>query len=65
MKPVVNMKQQHFIANILDSLPDPIVVLDDDGIIIMVNQAWRQFAVDNQLSSACDFCLGQNYLTLC
>jgi two-component system CheB/CheR fusion protein len=35
------------LQSVLDSLPEHVSVLDDNGHITMVNNAWRQFAKDN------------------
>ncbi|MBB1126979.1 chemotaxis protein CheB [Thiospirillum jenense] len=32
---------------VLDSLPEHVAVLDTDGKILMVNEAWRNFAINN------------------
>lgn len=47
---------------ILDSLPDHVAVLNAQGDIIFVNQAWRTFAQANGATQ--DF-LHQNYLQVC
>ena len=52
-----------FVRDILDSLSAHIAVLDQDGVILMVNQAWRQFALDNDGAHLGH--LGANYLTVC
>jgi diguanylate cyclase (GGDEF)-like protein/PAS domain S-box-containing protein len=43
---------QEFTASILDSLPAHIVVLDPQGYIISVNQAWKRFVQLNSLPNA-------------
>jgi PAS domain S-box-containing protein len=48
--------------DVLNSLTDHVVVLDEKGVIIAVNAAWRSFAWKN--GSATDY-LGENYLTVC
>ena len=51
-------------ATILDALPAHIVMLDPNGVILSVNEAWRQLAASNSLGDpAC--CLGLNYLAIC
>ena len=51
-------------AAILDALPMHIALLDSKGKIIVVNQAWRQFASENLLQSP-DSGIGLNYLEIC
>lgn len=51
-------------AAILNALPAHIALLDAAGVIVSVNDAWRQFATDNQLEGPA-FGIGVNYLTLC
>jgi diguanylate cyclase (GGDEF)-like protein/PAS domain S-box-containing protein len=54
-----------FANSILNSLTWHIAVLDSEGMIIAVNNAWRQFGADNDLpKTSCDM-LGANYLTVC
>ena len=48
----------------LDSLPAHICVLDERGVIQSVNQAWRQYAAQNQGSPA-RVCEGGDYLGAC
>ncbi|MCW2523794.1 MAG: putative Diguanylate cyclase protein [Frankiales bacterium] len=50
----------------LDALPDPTAVLDEQGLIVVVNQAWRRFALDNggdPLGAGVG--VGANYLRVC
>jgi PAS domain S-box-containing protein len=49
---------------ILNALPAHIALLDPAGIIVNVNESWRQFAADNLLPGA-GFGVGQNYLAVC
>jgi diguanylate cyclase (GGDEF)-like protein/PAS domain S-box-containing protein len=51
-------------AAILNALPASIALLDDHGIIVSVNQAWRQFSIENG-GSTFDHGLGTNYLEVC
>ncbi len=54
-----------FIVSILNSLTSHIAVLDAQGIIIAVNNAWRQFAKENGFSGFSQDMLGFNYLDVC
>ena len=51
-------------AAILNALPAHIALLDDRGIIVAVNEAWRRFTVTNALASA-SFAVGDSYLEVC
>ena len=53
-----------FLCSILDTLPIHIAVLDENGLILFVNKAWRDFAEKNGLSA--DACSeGVNYIQIC
>ncbi|NRR29407.1 EAL domain-containing protein [Oxalobacteraceae bacterium] len=57
-----------FACAILDGLDEQIAVLNEDGTIIAVNQAWRKFASENQPQAAQRLSsgdLGRNYLDVC
>lgn len=49
---------------LLNALPAHIAVLDADGTIAAVNEAWRRFADENGLRDA-HFSVGRNYLDAC
>ena len=48
----------------IDALSANICVLDENGVIISVNHAWREFANANPLALS-DYRVGANYLTIC
>ncbi|MFN3630152.1 MAG: PAS domain-containing protein, partial [Casimicrobiaceae bacterium] len=50
--------------SLLNALPAHIAVLDAEGIIISVNEAWRKFADQNGLGDA-NHGVGRNYLDAC
>ncbi|MGZ5628431.1 MAG: PAS domain-containing sensor histidine kinase [Methylobacter sp.] len=54
-----------FNVSILNSLSSHIAVLDAQGVIVAVNNAWCQFAKDNGLSESGQDMLGCNYLEAC
>ncbi|MDP1667264.1 MAG: PAS domain S-box protein [Methylobacter sp.] len=54
-----------FNISILNSLASQIAVLDAQGVIVAVNNAWRQFAKENHLSESSQNFLGFNYLDAC
>ncbi len=49
---------------ILNALPAHIALLDEQGAVIAVNEAWRRFATANAMSGS-DFGIGRNYLETC
>ncbi|MEO8271439.1 MAG: PAS domain-containing protein, partial [Aureliella sp.] len=51
-------------ADILNALPAHLALLDTQGNIISVNEAWRQFADANLLTSP-EHAVGMNYLGIC
>ncbi len=55
---------EFFVNGVLNSLTAHIAVLDENGVIISVNEAWKKFATDNN-SPDPDCYVGVNYLTVC
>ncbi len=53
-----------FIQSVLDALSAHISILDENGVIIAVNNAWRHFADENELITS-EYGLGTNYLQVC
>lgn len=51
-------------ASVIDALDTHIAVLDADGVIIEVNEAWRRFARSNGAEDPEGF-LGVNYVSIC
>lgn len=51
-------------TTILNALPAHIALLDAEGVILSVNEAWQRFATANLLQGP-EFSLGQNYLEVC
>jgi len=51
-------------AATLNALPAHIAVLDAQGCIVLVNEAWRQFAASNVLQAP-GYAVGVNYLAVC
>lgn len=54
-----------FFTGVLNSLFEHVAVIEKDGIIIAVNEAWRSFARRNDARSALDVSEGANYLEVC
>ena len=49
---------------VLDSLSANIAIIDEDGVILETNQAWKNFASANSMEGPIDS-VGVNYLDLC
>lgn len=54
----------HFTTDLLDSLTAQVAILNSEGVIIAVNDAWRRFAAQNDARDG-DYYVGTNYLTIC
>ena len=50
---------------VLNSLSAHIAILDADGVILETNDAWRQFANENNPTAGGDSSIGVNYLEIC
>ncbi|QVL47083.1 MAG: PAS domain-containing protein [Thiocapsa sp.] len=50
---------------VLDSLPEHVAVLDPNGVITLVNRAWREFAAANGDPDLKVSGVGSNYLAAC
>src|SRR5215467_4190820 len=50
---------------VLNSLADHIAVLDREGTIIAVNEAWKRFALENGARDTKQLSVGVNYLHIC
>lgn len=48
-------------TSIINSLGAKIALLNEDGVIVDVNNAWKKFAKNNNLVSE-NFCIGDNYI---
>ena len=55
---------QQFLATCIDSLSSHIAVLDEDGVILAVNAAWRRFADQNGFGGG-SYGVGSNYVDAC
>lgn len=53
-----------FVKDILDSLPFQVAVLDREGLIIAVNEAWKSFARENEVPEEGNYHIGSNYLAV-
>jgi len=52
-------------SSVLASLRDHVAVIDRNGQIIAVNDAWRRFAVENGDPDTASVSIGANYLEVC
>ena len=57
-------ESQRFLRSSLDALSGHIAIIDESGVILEVNQAWRRFADQNQFTGI-DHGVGANYLQDC
>lgn len=57
-------QMQRFVERTLDALTSSVCVLDESGIILYVNEAWKSFGRGNGLRSD-NGCVGSNYLEVC
>ncbi len=55
---------ERFARATVDALTAHIAILDEHGVIIAVNQAWRNFATENPPAPS-NFAQGTNYIKLC
>jgi PAS domain S-box-containing protein len=55
---------RHFLQETMDALGSHVAVLNEHGIILAVNEAWRRFAVENQFEAR-GFGVGSNYVEVC
>ncbi|MEK9701697.1 MAG: metal-dependent phosphohydrolase, partial [Deltaproteobacteria bacterium] len=50
-----------FFQETLDSLPIHLAILNEQGVIVAVNDAWRRFGIANQYEDP-NWGVGRNYL---
>jgi PAS domain S-box-containing protein len=58
------LRAARFTRGILDGLSENIAVVNGDGAILEVNQAWRTFGLQNGISPETRW-IGMNYFTVC
>ncbi|HSG71876.1 MAG TPA: PAS domain S-box protein, partial [Planctomycetaceae bacterium] len=56
-------ESERFASATLDALSAHLAILDEDGVILATNRAWREFAEANHSHTAGD--VGANYLEVC
>ncbi|GCE17312.1 PAS domain S-box protein [Dictyobacter kobayashii] len=57
-----SMRNQALTQAVLNSLSAHVAVLDKEGVIVEVNEAWKRFALEQSSSSEQNTFAGQNYL---
>ncbi len=57
-------ESQRFLRSSLDALESHIAVLDESGNILEINEAWKQFADQNEFAAS-NYGVGTNYLSVC
>lgn len=61
----MNVKEaQLLLQSTFDALSSHVAVLDADGVVLMVNKAWRSFFVSSG-GIGCSCSVGDNYITVC
>ena len=58
-------ESEQFVTDVLNSLSSNIAVLDSRGVIVAVNEPWRNFALANSCSAVVRSDLGTQYLDAC
>jgi PAS domain S-box-containing protein len=58
-------ESERFLRSTLDGLSANIALLDEQGKILLVNKAWREFAENNGILSLSAVSEGSNYLQIC
>ncbi len=53
------------VAQVLDALHEQVAVLDREGRVLLVNRAWREFALSNGGRADSSTCVGADYLETC
>ncbi len=59
------MHSNIYAQKILDSIAIQVAVIDSLGVIVQVNQSWREFALLNSNAQKQQFFIGSNYLEVC
>ncbi|RCK81359.1 MAG: diguanylate cyclase/phosphodiesterase (GGDEF & EAL domains) with PAS/PAC sensor(s) [Candidatus Ozemobacter sibiricus] len=57
-------ESERFVRNIIDALTAHLAVLDEHGVILAVNRAWREFAA-TQAPGRDGLCEGADYVAVC
>lgn len=60
-----SLREASFLQSVLDALAENVVVLNPEGLIVMVNRSWLAFASENGASATTSNAIGVNYLKVC
>ncbi len=58
------LESKRFLRSTLDTLSSHIAIINERGVVIDINAAWKKFTKENQFIG-CDCGLGGNYLAIC
>lgn len=58
-------ENEALVQSVMNSIQSSIVVLDPDGVVLKVNQAWGNFAAENGGTPALQRGIGMNYFDVC
>jgi len=58
-------ENERFIQTVLNTLPDSIAVIDNQGYVLSANKPWEEFAKENDNSGLINSSLRDNYLEAC
>ncbi|MEJ2180748.1 MAG: PAS domain S-box protein, partial [Gammaproteobacteria bacterium] len=58
-------EQKHFAQTILNSLVDNIAVINKKGVVVSINDSWRDFVRENKNAKFIHSDIGDNYLDAC
>ncbi len=58
-------QKEAFAQSILNSITEHLVVLDSQGVVVSVNDAWKRFAINNSGEDFAENPIGLNYRSVC
>ncbi len=58
-------QREALLQTVLDSVPQHLCMLNADGVIVMVNQAWREFALAHGTAESTGTVIGSAYNAVC
>lgn len=58
-------ENKDFVVDVLDSLLEHVAVIDQQGKIVTINRAWREFSVANGGAITTSELIGANYFSVC
>jgi PAS domain S-box-containing protein len=57
-------RSEEFLQSVQNALSASIAILNEEGVVVQVNSAWRKFGEQNGLQHP-EYCIGLNYLKIC